>query len=398
MKKEDIKKSFANVEPGEMATKRMLKNVLNHRDSKKVTSARGFNFKKMVPAVAMVALLAFAVLSFDLVSKSNIGYPSTDRADENDLASGDTRENMPRDSIGREDMAIEIRNQFRIGNRHYILLSEWEREQLNLSKTITSADIGEKIATITDSIDGELKGLNVYKFLPTGGEVIVAVRRNDVYELFRFFSFESYQYNKDEDMITYLHLYGIHSPADISKIQFIGQNEASKIRGQINIIVEITDMANIEEFFNLFSVLKDSSDKFFEKIYNYRKRIQEIPSDPKDLPSDPRRSGAIEPGKPGAAEGSEPILGILPAPDSDDPVDDSDQDQEAIFDRGGPGQWTEPSEGTIDNALFDAIIIRIYNQQGMPFETVYYPNMGFISRHQVSKELEVFLRNMQILH
>lgn len=104
--------------------------------------------------------------------------------------------------------------------------------------------------------------------------------------------------------------------------------------------------------------------------------------------------------EPGNIEASdeevESVIGILPAPAPDDSVANTDEveDPTIIIDKGEPDQWTEPSQGSVGVALCNGVTIRIYNQQGMYFETIYYPNMGFISRHEVSEELEMFLSNI----
>lgn len=52
----------------------------------------------------------------------------------------------------------------------------------------------------------------MYRYMPAGGEAVVAVKRETGYQLFRFFAFESYLNNQDEDTRDYLELYGISEP------------------------------------------------------------------------------------------------------------------------------------------------------------------------------------------
>lgn len=58
------------------------------------------------------------------------------------------------------------------------------------------------------------------------------------------------------------------------------------------------------------------------------------------------------------------------------------------------GETTASYEGRSGtDALASSITIRIYNKNGVYFETVYYPNIGFISRHEVKDEFAAFLKN-----
>ena len=52
---------------------------------------------------------------------------------------------------------------------------------------------------------------------------------------------------------------------------------------------------------------------------------------------------------------------------------------------------TSSSQGSTGNALADPVYIRIYNNSGIYLETIYYKNIGFISRHEVNKEFANFL-------
>jgi hypothetical protein len=45
----------------------------------------------------------------------------------------------------------------------------------------------------------------------------------------------------------------------------------------------------------------------------------------------------------------------------------------------------------VGNALGNPITIRIYNKNGIYYDSVYYRNIGFISRYEVGEEFAAFL-------
>jgi hypothetical protein len=51
----------------------------------------------------------------------------------------------------------------------------------------------------------------------------------------------------------------------------------------------------------------------------------------------------------------------------------------------------EPSIGSIGNALDNPVTIRIYNRNGIFYDSVYYVNIGFINRYEVSEEFAGYL-------
>ncbi|QNO14208.1 hypothetical protein HYG86_05190 [Alkalicella caledoniensis] len=403
MRKEDIKKSFDGIEPNSISTQRMLNKVLNHADKKQKKSfISTMNLKKIIPAAAMICVLTVGVLNYDLFLNKPSSGAETDR--------------LTGDDFAREDMADIMRDQFKIEDRTYMLLTQWHKEQFNLPNTIKESDIGENITTITSSIDESLIGLDIYGYIPAGGEAIVAVKRDGVYELFMFLNFDSYINNKDEDVATYLKLYGINSPADISKIQFIGYSEEAKLRGVPSTKGEISDTDGITTFYNFYSVMKDASDKYFDKLYNYRidqtKTKPRTPSEPRQLPPDYGKPQDEAPDSsvstdheeavntlPIGTDEAKPPVDLGPSKDARDSqgriIDKGDDSQANGEDRGQSkgeqGQSTEPSVGNVGDALFNSVSIRIYNQKGIYFEAQYYPNLGFISRHEVSAEFAAFL-------
>ena len=232
-----------------------------------------FTFKKIIPAFTMVLVVVGGIFLYDSMSNES-------RLSEKDLRG------IPEDSI-----AI-IKDQFQLEDKHYMLLSEDQRIAFSLPESITEQDIGEKITTITTSVDADLIGSEVYEYLPAGGKAIVAVKKDSEYKLFKFFQFESYINNKDEDVITYLELFGINSAEDIKQVQFIGHSETAKIEGQLDIRSEITDIDQIRAFYQYYSVIKDSSEEYFEKLFNFQPSEPQnvVPDEPANLPGEPEKS------------------------------------------------------------------------------------------------------------
>ena len=71
MRKEDIKASFDNIKPDETAKSRMLDNIINHSYRKKEHIMTSFKFKKAIPALAMIVVIAGSVLTYNLIWGSN---------------------------------------------------------------------------------------------------------------------------------------------------------------------------------------------------------------------------------------------------------------------------------------------------------------------------------------
>lgn len=372
MKREDIKIVFDNIEPDMSAKERMLENVLNHSKNKKENAMLPFNFRKAIPALVLAVVFAGGILAYGLKGiffnhgPRNDGSPQTADMIGEDAASG------------REDMAAPMLNQFQIDDRQYILTSDYVQE-FGFPAVIDDKDIGQKIATIEKSPDKSLIGCEVFRYIPAGSEAVVAVKRNNEYVLFRFFTFESYINNQDEDAIEYLKLYGIEGPEDISKIRFIVYDEKSKLEGYTNVRGEITDRNEIANFYNFYSVLKNSSDKYFEKLFGYNgagySRDVEIDSAyPADMPavgSDTPVSAIIDRGEGDVSAASGGIAGIGET---------------------GAGA-VAPSQGSAGNALAYPVAIRIYNQNGVYYESMYYRNISFISRYEITAEFAAFIES-----
>ncbi len=399
MKKEDLKLAFDKIKPSESAKKRMLKNILNYSERKKGAVITLINFKKAVLALTLAVVLAGGLLTYNALygNYNNDTQPEYHVAD--DL------------SQGREDAVAPLLNQFQLGDKHYILLTDDLRADYGLPASVDESDIGEKITDIKTSPDESLIGGEVYSYIPAGGEAIVAVKKDNEYQLFRFFTFESYNNNQDEDAVEYLLLYGIEKADDIAKIQFIGHSEESKLQGRMDIIGEITDRDEIAQFYSYYSVLKNSSDRYFDKLFNFSDTGSangdiEVDSAAPDVavPPDqihygedkPMNSASEQPdvavdlpaaisdkGEVQAVPGDTPIAKDTPA---------SVEPSHGMMDMGDTGSGSSGSnQGTAIEALSNLVTIRIYNQKGIYYDSVYYINLGFISRYEISKEFADFM-------
>jgi len=377
VKREDIKNVFDHIKPDPAAREKMLAHVLNRASKSKENTMLFFNFRKVIPALALVAIFVGGILTYNLkdsfLNHGLLGDGKPEAA-QNDMIGGDS-------ISGSEDMPAPLLNQFQINGKHYILMSDYV-EEFGFPATINDEDIGAKIATIEKSPDQSLIDCEVFSYLPAGCEAVVAVKRNNEYVLFKFFTFESYINNQDEDAIEYLKLYGIEGPEDIAKIQFIAHTEKSRLEGSNKVTAEITDQHQIATFYNFYSVLQNSSDKYFEKLFgNNATSSREVEIDAGNNVVDPS----------------------MPIPpdymDSSQNISTSAQSGDAgatMFDMGetpSTAGSVAPSQGSAGNALADPVTIRIYNQNGVYYESMYYRNIGFISRYEITAEFAAFLAN-----
>lgn len=395
MKQEDIKKSFDSVEPSDRSKQRMLNHVLYHANDKgREGFMKSFHLRKAIPVCAVALVLAGSLMIHGLMSNTKT----------EDMAEGAKANDS--DLINREtgDMAAVI-DQFKIGNRNYMILSEDGKSEFGFPGTISAKDIGDRITTITDSMGNDLKGREVYQYRPAGGEAVVAVKMDKEYTLFKFFTFDSYNNNQDEDVKEYLALYGIHQGEDISKIQFIGHSDQAKIQGRLDIISEITDRGRITEFYNYYSVIKNGSDQYFNKLFNYKSTHMQGQGSVEE----PHQGSVEEPPvlPPDAPDGAAVDLPVKEAQSEEihyaedgvliydtKPVDTPTADRESGSDTDKrEAEASAGSAGSVGDALFNSVTIRIYNQSGVYFDAEYYPNIGFISRHEVNDDFARFLKD-----
>lgn len=369
MKKDDITKSFDQLQPDKTTVQRMLNNILHTDDNRKERRyMRGRYFGKIIPAAALALVLVGGSLTYHFIQKSS---GNSYRNSESDIDS----------SVG-EDNVARVENQFQIDDKYYTLLTDEQREAFGLSADISDEEIGELIVTITKSVDDKLLGRDVYEYLPAGGRVVVAVSIDNEYKLFKFYSFESYIQNEDEDADVYLKLYGINGASDIDRIEFIRISEQGKLKGYNDASGIVEDSEGVERFYNYYSVLKNSSKEYFNQLFN-------------NSGMDKGGSDAAYPDTPVSSDAGDAVVIVDKIGNEGKDLDkDTASSDTSTEPKTGAGKSSsiEGSQGSIGNALDDAVFIRIYNKQGIYMETIYYPNIGFISRYKVNQEFADFLK------
>jgi len=347
---EELKNSFDKIAPNEVTKKRMLDHIIAFHKNKKNNKKYSQFLFKAIPAVAMVLIVTASLLAFFNLNKDNASIIENtgDRMIQDDKM---TEEHTA-------DLSTEPLNQFKIEDKTYNILRDSDRSDYGFSETIAQKDIGKRITSIKSNAAPELIGCAVYQYLPANGDAVVAVKKDNGYILYKFYGFDSYMNNQDEDAEAYLKLYGIRKVNDIAKIMIIDRSN--------NHSITLTDRSQIQKFYDNYSVLKNASDKYFEKLYSYK--------------NESNLTSATQPN-------------AIP-PDYPDQTQDTPQTT-VQYDTGNAGS-SSGSAGISNDIFGNQVLIRIYNQGSIYFETVYYPNFGFISRYEIPKEfanlLDVFIR------
>lgn len=136
---------------------------------------------------------------------------------------------------------------------------------LNFSSTTDKSNLGEKIGMVEESFNLDLVGSEIYKHTAYPSENIIIVKHNNDYMVFAFENFTTYMYdNQDKDATAYLELYNINSALDIKELKIYTYKDDMSIE----LINDITDQKVIEEFYQGYRMLKNSSDKYFEILNN----------------------------------------------------------------------------------------------------------------------------------
>ena len=261
---------------------------------------------------------------------------------------------IPEDAIAQDP---------RIGfdNKQYVPLSADLFKKYGFEETVSQSQIGAKLGTVSEGND---TGKEVYVYLPAGSDAVVALKDGDSYKLYSFFTFKSYENNQDEDMIEYLKVYGIHAYTDIKKVTIGGRE---------------LEPDEIETFYNYFSALKNSSDAYFNSLFNGKESIKNVAPD-------------IAPNvNPGLAPDSGyqtdlPVMDEPQVPPASNEVTINEQASDT------PGSVAGSTGSMGSDALANSCSIIVYAQNGLSFEMRYYPNIEFISRHKVDSDFQVFLK------
>ena len=122
MKKDDLKAAFDQIQPGPDTEKRMLSKIISGQDSRKESAMKRLSIKRLIPVLGLVIIIAGSLLIHNsLPGRDNGLFPEGEIGD------------IQTDDLGdaREDMAVPITNQFRLGDRHYIILHD-ELERIRL--------------------------------------------------------------------------------------------------------------------------------------------------------------------------------------------------------------------------------------------------------------------------
>ena len=72
MNKEELKYSLDQIKPSETAKKRMLENILNHNENKKEVPMASFSYKKVVPVLALSAVLVGGMYTYKFLNQTII--------------------------------------------------------------------------------------------------------------------------------------------------------------------------------------------------------------------------------------------------------------------------------------------------------------------------------------
>lgn len=322
MKPGTLKRAIDSIRPDASAKNTMLRTILASPSPKKPVSLH--------PVSALLAVFCLMVIAGFLVWFSTLLQIPADTS----IAS-------PSPSTSQAELAV-ITNEFEWDGRCYIKSTGTE----GIPQTADPSQIGANLTTIQNSIDTSLIGCDVYEYLPTACNAVVAVLRNGIYEIFTFRSFESYDSNTDEDANTYLLLYGIFSPDDLKKIEIFDFSFLPGSSDPATAALTITDPDDLKEFYELFSILEDSSDLYFQQLDMHG-------------PDSSVLSSQISPASSGTVTSS------------------------------GNDSPSQPGTTALDNGKQ----IRIYAANGLSFETWYYPNIGFLSRYQLSRDFISWLES-----
>ena len=376
MNKQELVDSLHKIEPDEQKKQRIWNKITARQNEKRVR----INYRIAVPALSLVLIVAAGTVTMSFLNGSSRDGLALSEA--GDLAGG----------ISGEMTAMVFFVE--IDGKKYIKLGDDLSKEYGFPQAVTQDQLGEKIATLTDTSDRLYIGKDAYFYKPAGCEAVVAVQTEGGYELFRFFSFISYENNQDEDAAAYLNLYGINNADDIAKIQFIGYSEQAKLENRVDIKAEIADRTEMDKFYGFFSILKNASDDYFSKLYgsvpqsNVSPEGNSAASAPADAPDitlfDETGSAASEAFAGSASASDESDMVILSEPTVT--AEQSASTVSSSVSGSIPG-----SAGIAGDAFVNPQSLRIYNNSGLYFEILYYPNISFISRYAVTPDFADFL-------
>ncbi|HHW46444.1 MAG TPA: hypothetical protein GXX17_05980 [Clostridiales bacterium] len=381
MHKDDLIKALDTIKPDEAQKSRMLNNVFNPK-----AKENRLNLKLLVPACVFAVTILGTAIALPILSNNSPQRLTSNAGQSNTVATADGRDAIDNDlDIRNPQVAPEFGNkedyliddgrdilpvslEFTLDNRQYRSISDFKLKELGLSREVNLEDIGKYISTIKyvlgTYVANSLEGREVYEYIPAGCQAIVAVKTDEGYDLYEFAGFTSYIKNSDEDAVEYLKVYNIKSADDISKIV---------IGSYSNDGLVIDNKSDISKFYDFFKYLKNSSDEYFNVLYNSRIKSVTPPDGPvinQITPAYPEYS--VTP------DVAEDIIQINP-------------------NEGGtaePENAVSGATGVAGDLLGNSRQIKIYTASGLYYETVYYPNIKFISRFRISEEFSNFLNSL----
>ncbi len=224
----------------------------------------------------------------------------------------------------------QLNNVFQWKKRMYV---RWNNP---VYSSVEPEHIGKKLDTITSSIDTSLTGCDIYWYIPTNCEAVVAVQRGGKYELYKYYAMGFYS-EPINDAKSYMNLHGIYSAADITKVEFYDYPDTSPMR----LITALTKPEDIKSFYNFYAPLRDATKEYYDALDEFAEKS-----------------------------------------------DDDDKDTYSRSDK--DDNWSKPY--AVSGAWNDRVTIRVYSSSGVYMDAEYYPRIEFINRFEVNDSFEDFLK------
>lgn len=316
-----------------------------------------------IPAVCCIGALCFigAGMGIDRALLSRGGLLA--ELSEPDTASSET---------ATEIYVLPAESSFVLNGKRYEQVSPGSAQIWGkpLPSTVSEESLGAAVGIISGS--GKLNGETVYTYAPADCEALVAVSLDGKYRLYAFSNFLSYEENGDEDAEKYLEVYGAQGPDDLLSVELLEYPDETT-----EYSLNVLDEEKKKRFYNLFSGLQEKSSQYFSALSSYGAEDTW-----KDTASLPQNEASSFP-----AESFTAVFG--PDGASYIPADSFDESQEE-------GENTAASHspaGEGSHALDDSVCVRITFRSGLMRDFWYYPHIGFLSRFEVTPDLQALLES-----
>ncbi|MFR8002305.1 MAG: hypothetical protein ACLU62_05220 [Hydrogeniiclostridium sp.] len=239
-----------------------------------------------------------------------------------------------------------------------------------LPSTVSEESLGAAVGIISGS--GKLNGETVYTYAPAGGEALVAVSLDGKYRLYAFSNFLSYEENGDEDAEKYLKVYGAQGPDDFLSVELLEYPDETTEHS-----LNVLDEEKKERFYNLFSGLQEKSSEYFSALSSYGAE-----GTWKDTASLPQNEASSFPAESFTAVFGPDGASYIPA----------DSFGESLAEGENTAASHSPA-GEGSHALDDSVCVRITFRSGLMRDFWYYPHIGFLSRFEVTPDLQALLES-----